>query len=607
MDRLLLDARIPKNNENDKKILAKLKDYSTVYKRHYKKRGKPMKKLHLILLSLLAVSLITHCPVNSSGNQPPVDNTMQPPVDNTMQPPVDNMMPPPVDITTVKTIHAHVNGNVADDTTVIALADSITVAEPTYSILEGNTNNIFSINSSTGVISVADTSQITYDAETKANNVHLLKVRARNGSDTTKATEAPLRIVVRGFDGAFITTWKTTRVNERITIPTTGSGYNFTVDWGDSPQPDTTTYMGDATHDYASPNTYTVVITGTFPRIYFANDGDRAKILTVEQWGSTAWSSMADAFHGAINLTVPAVDAPNLTGVTSMASIFQNARVFNQEINHWNTSSIQDMSRMFQSANAFNQNIGDWDTAKVTDMSFMFSQAGVFNQDIGNWNTAMVIDMNRMFYTASAFNQDIGDWNTAKVTNMQEMFHIALSFNQDIGDWNTAKVTNMSNMFNVARAFNQDISTDDDSWNTEMVNNMQAMFQSASAFNQDVSNWNTAMVTNMRSMFQNATSFNKNISGWNTAKVENMRSMFQSASAFNQPIATDGNMWNTAKVTDMSRMFNGATAFNQDISGWNVSEVDTETECTGFATDSGLATNMVLPPFDNTFTACFLP
>ena len=565
-----------------------------------------MKKLHLILLSLLAVSLITHCPANSSGNQPPVDNMMPPPVDNMMPPPVDNMMPPPTDITTVKTIHAHVNDDV-DNAEVVALAAFITVAEPTYSILEGNDANIFSINSSTGVITLADASKVTYDASTKTNNVHLLKVQARNGSDTTKATEAPLRIVVRGFDGAFITTWKTTRVNERITIPTTGSGYNFTVDWGDSPQPDTTTYMGDATHDYASPNTYTVVITGTFPRIYFANDGDRAKILTVEQWGSTAWSSMADAFHGAINLTVPAVDAPNLTGVTSMASIFQNARVFNQEINHWNTSSIQDMSRMFQSANAFNQNIGDWDTAKVTDMSFMFSQAGVFNQDIGNWNTAMVIDMNRMFFTATAFNQDIGDWNTAKVTNMQEMFHIALVFNQDIGDWNTAKVTNMSNMFNVASAFNQDISTDDDSWNTEMVNNMQGLFFGASAFNQDISNWNTAMVTNMRSMFQNATSFNKNISGWNTAKVENMRSMFQSASAFNQPIATDGNMWNTAKVTDMSRMFNGATAFNQDISGWNVSEVDTETECTGFATDSGLATNMVLPPFDNTFTACFLP
>ncbi|MCP4456431.1 MAG: BspA family leucine-rich repeat surface protein, partial [Cytophagales bacterium] len=32
----------------------------------------------------------------------------------------------------------------------------------------------------------------------------------------------------------FITTWQTTTASESITIPTTGgSGYNYTVDWGD--------------------------------------------------------------------------------------------------------------------------------------------------------------------------------------------------------------------------------------------------------------------------------------------------------------------------------------------------------------------------------------
>ena len=518
-----------------------------------------MKKLHIILLSLLTVSLITHCPANSLGN--------------------------PTDITTVKTIHAHVNDDV-DNAEVVALATSITVAEPTYSILEGNDANIFSIDSSTGVITLADASKVTYDASTKTNNVHLLKVRARNGSDTTKATEAPLRIVVRGFDGAFITTWKTTAPNETITIPTTGTGYNFTVDWGDSPSTTPTDHMDVAQgmppaaveYTYATAGTYTVRITGTFPRIYFNNDGDRNKILTVEQWGSTAWTSMAGAFHGATNLTVPAVDAPDLTGVTDMGSMFQSATDFNQEINHWDTSNIEDMGSMFNNARAFNQNISSWNTAKVTDMSFMFSQAGVFNQDIGNWNTAMVIDMNNMFYTATSFNKNIGDWNTAKVDNMQEMFHIALVFNKDIGKWDTAKVTNMSNMFNTASAFNKDISK----WNTDEVINMQSLFNAASAFNQDISGWNTAKVTNMRSMFQNATSFN-------------------------QDISTNGDSWNTAQVTNMSNMFNGATNFNQDISGWNVSEVDTETECTDFATDSGLATNMVLPLFNNTFTACFLP
>ena len=551
-----------------------------------------MKKLQIILLSLLTVSLITYCPASSSGNPPPVDNTMRPPVDNMMPPPVDNTMRPPTDITPARTIHAHVNDDV-DNAEVVALSASITVAEPTYSILEGNDANIFSINSSTGVITLVDASKVTYDAETKSNNIHLLKVRVRNGSDTTKATEAPLRIVVRGFGGAFITTWKTTRVNESITIPTeSNNDYSFTVDWGDMSK---TTHIGTgaaivastnpSNHTYASPNTYTVRITGTFPRIYFANDGDRAKILTVEQWGSTAWSSMAGAFHGASNLTVPAVDAPDLTGVTSMESMFRVARTFNQDINHWDTSSIQNMSQMFGAASVFNQNIGDWNTAMVTNMSFMFNSTP-FNQDISKWDTGMVIDMNNMFFTAAAFNQDIGGWNTAKVTNMTNMFNTALSFNQDIGDWNTAKVTNMTNMFNVASAFNQDISTNGDSWNTAEVENMTNMFNGASAFNQDISSWNTAKVENMSHMFNNASAFNQDISSWNTAKVENMSSMFNGASVFNQDISTSGDSWNTAQVTNMSNMFNGATNFNQDISSWNVSKV---TNCASFALDSDLA------------------
>ena len=511
-----------------------------------------MKKLHLIVLSLLAVSLITHCPANSPGNppngtQPPtvdnmmppptVDNMMPPPtVDNIMPPPtVDNIMPPPTvdnmmqlptDVNTIKTINVHVNDNVADDTTVVALAGFFTVTTPTYSILEGNAANIFSIDSSTGVITLPDASRLTYDATTKTNNIHLLKVRARDGSDSTKATEAPLRIVVRGENGAFITTWKTTTPNEMITIPTTGSGYNYTVNWGDSSAE--TTYTGDATHTYTAANTYTVIITGTFPHIYFNDFDDNAdnnatgdnktKIQTVEQWGSIAWSSMTNAFYGAENLTVPAVDAPDLTRVTSMQSIFRNTAI-NQDINHLDTSSIQDMSFMFAGASVFNQDIGDWNTAMVNDMNNMFANASVFNQDISNWNTAMVNDMNSMFNGATTFNQDIsssGDsWNTAMVNDMSYMFAVASAFDKNIGNWNTAKVTNMSRMFANASVFNQNIGA----WKTGMVNDMNSMFASATVFNQDISNWNTAMVEDMSFMFTEASAFNQNIRDWMVGAV----------------------------------------------------------------------------------------
>ena len=521
-----------------------------------------MKKLHLIVLSLLTASLITHCPASSSGN--PTNGTQPPTVDN---------MKPMIDITPAKTIHVHVRDDVSNNAEVVDLTDSITVAEPTYSILEGNDANIFSIDSSTGVITIADASKITYDDTSGANNnnVHLLKVRASDGSDTTKATEAPLRIVVRGENGTFITTWKTTGTDETITIPTTGSGYNYTVNWGDSESADPMTYTGDATHEYENPGTYTVRITDTFPRIYFnGTAASRTKIQTVEQWGSNAWSSMEGAFYGASNLTVPAVDAPNLTGVTSMQSMFRIAIAFNQDVNHFDTSSIQDMSDLFRGATVFNQNISDWNTAMVTNMSEMFQDASAFNQDISTWKTGMVNDMSDMFSVATAFNQDISKWNTAMVTNMSGMFSDADAFNQDIGDWNTAKVTDMGDMFKNASAFNQDIGD----WNTAMVNDMSIMFSGATAFDQDIGT---------------------NGDSWNTGKVTTMRSMFRFAIAFNQDIST----WNTAKVTDMSFMFDSAGVFNQNIRGWTVSAV---TNCGSFAQSSGLTDPMRRPDFNDGLT-----
>ncbi|MBC6426096.1 MAG: hypothetical protein GDA51_06440, partial [Ekhidna sp.] len=60
----------------------------------------------------------------------------------------------------------------------------------------------------------------------------------------------------------FITTWQTTADNESITIPTTGIGYSYTVDWGEDEPADNNTYTGDASHAYTTPGTHTVTISG---------------------------------------------------------------------------------------------------------------------------------------------------------------------------------------------------------------------------------------------------------------------------------------------------------------------------------------------------------
>ncbi len=99
----------------------------------------------------------------------------------------------------------------------------------------------------------------------------------------------------------FVTTWVTTTANESITIPTTGDGYNYTVNWGDMKYARNRTFTGDATHEYATPGTYTVSITGAFPRIYFndfraSNTNTTFKIRTIAAWGNIAWTSMNMCF-----------------------------------------------------------------------------------------------------------------------------------------------------------------------------------------------------------------------------------------------------------------------------------------------------------------------
>ena len=103
----------------------------------------------------------------------------------------------------------------------------------------------------------------------------------------------------------FITTWQIRPADDNIiTIPVHAeSRYRYTVDWGGDEPEDTEIYTSStmgATHTYTNPETttYTVTITGRFPRIYFNDGGDKEKIISIDQWGSNRWSSMGSAFTG---------------------------------------------------------------------------------------------------------------------------------------------------------------------------------------------------------------------------------------------------------------------------------------------------------------------
>ena len=371
----------------------------------------------------------------------------------------------------------------------------------------------------------------------------------------------------------FITTWETTSNNEMITIPTTGPGYNYTVDWGDGTM--TTGHNGNTSHSYSSPGNYQITISGSFPRIFFNGTGDADNILSVDQWGTGIWISMECAFKGCWKLDILASDIPILNTGTSFKGMFAGTGMFNSDLSNWDVSNVVDMSEMFSYC-SFNQNINSWDVSNVTNMSSMFNSNIEFDMPLNNWDVSMVTDMSLMFASALKFNQNLNSWDVSQVTDMTRMFQFAYYFNKALYNWDVSNVVNIKSMFDGAENFNGNIS----SWNLASATELDEMF-SNSGFNRNINSWDVSNVTSMYHMFIGASNFNMPLSNWDVSNVTDMTRMF-GFSGFNQDI---GN-WDVSNVTSMYEMFE-QSAFDQDISDWNVQSVNS---FFGFLNNSGFST-----------------
>lgn len=256
-------------------------------------------------------------------------------------------------------------------------------------------------------------------------------------------------------DCSFITTWLVPSDNYEIKIPTTGSGYDYTVDWGDGTIE--ANFTGNAKHTYATAGTYTVKVSGDFPRIHFNGQNSANDILTIEQWGDIQWETMDEAFYDCVNLTLHASDAPDLSQVKNMNQMFWGATSMNSDLNHWDMSNVEETNAMFYEASAFNGDISSWNLSNVNNMRYMFFKAHSFNGDISNWDVSNVTNMEFLFYEAESFNGELNNWNTSSVTNMRSMFNRASSFNQDLSNWDVSNVISMRYTFSSASSFNQSL------------------------------------------------------------------------------------------------------------------------------------------------------
>ncbi len=174
----------------------------------------------------------------------------------------------------------------------------------------------------------------------------------------------------------FVSTWTTGSAAEDIELPLSSSGtYAFSVDWGDGSSDTINTWNDPAkVHNYTSPGTYTVTISGLITHWDATAAGTLAnynsKIDSVVDFGDMGWTNLNYAFK-------------NCTSLISFAG--------------GNTSSVTRAIEMFRGATALTSlDVSSWDTSNVTNMSFMFANATVANPDITSWNVGKVANMTSM-------------------------------------------------------------------------------------------------------------------------------------------------------------------------------------------------------------------
>ena len=193
----------------------------------------------------------------------------------------------------------------------------------------------------------------------------------------------------------FTTVWDITKPTNRTNSPNTtiafpGAGTNYRIDWEDVDNPTLAGHHGtltvplsSATSPYylAVPSGITKVrikahkAGGTFYNFMHtyqnSNKPDSKRLIAVEQWGSTKWTSMYSAFYSCENMDVTATDVPDLSTCQYLNFMFSGCTSLvntNGSISGWNTAKVTDMSYMFQNATSFNQRL---DSFKINDIATM--------------------------------------------------------------------------------------------------------------------------------------------------------------------------------------------------------------------------------------------
>ena len=213
-----------------------------------------------------------------------------------------------------------------------------------------------------------------------------------------------------------------------IEMPTIGTytlgllGNNeLEIDWGDGLVQQTT--QDNPTHNYELSGRYTIKCSGKSSRMFFAN---QSRLSAVKQWGTNKWSTIDSAFYNCKNLSISALDAPNLSQVTGLYMMFGYTTIVSGNLGKWDVSNITNLGSMFFMAQSFNEDLSQWDVSNVTNMYLMFFNASFFNQDISKWNVSSVSNMKKMLsgtkLTPDKYDKLLIAWDKPARTNPNTPF-----------------------------------------------------------------------------------------------------------------------------------------------------------------------------------------
>jgi hypothetical protein len=205
--------------------------------------------------------------------------------------------------------------------------------------------------------------------------------------------------------------------SNEFTIPTFGTGYNYTVQTSEQTL---TNQTGSVTLTWVVAGTYEVKISGVFPRIFFNNTGDRLKVLEVQNWGIINWTSFNSAFRGCSNMVLTAIDVPVLSSVINIQNIFRDCTVLtdtNGSLSHWNVSSVTTFVSAFRNISIFNSQLSGWNVSSGSSLLSMFTSSSI-NQNLSSWILRTSgVDCRELFRSSSMSSANYTDTLVGWVNN----------------------------------------------------------------------------------------------------------------------------------------------------------------------------------------------